>query len=452
MNARWALFKVGLIGKDARTHALACKLAERLPAENLFALAECLIPGLYDTCAAVKVVDDITDLDTITTWVREVQPDLVVIGPEEPLAAGAADRLHAMGVLCFGPTATLAQIEASKSWARRLVEQYKLPGNPNFRVFHSEEGLSEHLRSLGEFVIKPDGLTGGKGVRIYPEHFASFMDAVAYARQCLTAPAGRILIEERLVGEEFSLQTITDGRTSVHCPVVQDHKRAYDDDTGPNTGGMGSYSCPDFSLPFLRAEDLAQARRINQLVIEAMFKETGERYHGVLYGGFIATADGVRLIEYNARFGDPEALNVLSLLTSDLVELLLAVAQDRLGEIDVTFEPRATVCKYIVPDDYPNGGGKGDPVVVSPALSHMKDVMLFWAASARISAERTELTGSRALAVVGVGDTLPEAEARAESAAGMVTGLVRHRKDIGTRDAVERRVANMRTLRKSTRR
>lgn len=449
MIAGPVLLKVGVIGKDARTHALASKLAERLPPDKLFALAECLIPGLDETCGVVKVVHDITDLDAITTWAREVQPDLVVIGPEEPLAAGAADRLGQMGIMCFGPTATLAQIEASKSWARKLVEKYEIPGNPRFRVFTSDEGLSEHLRSLGEFVIKPDGLTGGKGVRVHPEHFPAFKDAEAYARECL-ATAGCVLIEERLVGQEFSLQTITDGHTSVHCPVVQDHKRAFDDDTGPNTGGMGSYSCPDFSLPFLSAHDVDQARHINERVIEAMYQETGQRFHGVLYGGFMATADGVYLIEYNARFGDPEALNVLSLLSSDLLEILLAVAQERLGEVDVTFEPRATVCKYVVPYGYPNGGGQGDPIVVSPALSTLPDVNVYWAASKRVSGERIEMTGSRALAVVGIGDTLEEAEIRAESATAMVTGLVRHRKDIGTHDAIERRIRTMDELRKPT--
>lgn len=445
MNGRWASMKVGVIGKDARTHAIAFKLSEQLPRENLLALAECLIPGLHDACVDVHVVDDITDLNTITQWAEAVRPDLVVIGPEEPLAAGAADVLASLGIRCFGPTRALARIEASKSWARVLVQKYGIPGNPVFRVFQSEDGLREYLQELGEVAIKPDGLTGGKGVRVHPEHFESMAEATAYAAECLAS--GPVVIEERLVGEEFSLQTITDGLTSVHCPVVQDHKRAFEDDRGPNTGGMGSYSCADFSLPFLSPSDLNAAREINESVIAAMHDETGERYHGVLYGGFIATADGVRLIEYNARFGDPEALNVLALLQTDLVEVLLAVARDELAEVDVTFEHRATVCKYIVPNDYPNGGGMGDPIYVSPEIATQPNVRLYWAAS-RLDGRATVMTGSRALAVVGIGDSLTEAEARAEAATGFVTGLVRHRKDIGTVDAVQRRVDNMRSLRR----
>ncbi|MEO7837508.1 MAG: phosphoribosylamine--glycine ligase, partial [Acidimicrobiales bacterium] len=296
-----------------------------------------------------------------------------------------------------------------------------------------------------DFVVKPDGLTGGKGVRVLGEHLASIEVAYDYAAG-LIAQGGRVVIEERLQGEEFSLQSITDGSAVAHCPPVQDHKRAYEGDNGPNTGGMGSYSDADLSLPFLSGADLQAAQAINEAVVQALEMETGESYRGVLYGGFMATTDGVRLIEYNCRFGDPEAMNVLPLLRTDFVEICWAVAQGRLSELRVDFDAKATVCKYVVPEMYPTGSSHGEEIRVPAALLSDSRVRCYWAA---VNAEGPQvmMTGSRALAVVGLGDSLDEAERHAERAASMVEGPLRHRRDIGTRSLVESRVAHMRELR-----
>ena len=438
---------VGVIGKDGRTDAIAerCALSPTRP--TLWALTEVRSPGLVAKCGhdQVTVVDDICNLDHVLQWADRVQPSLVIIGPEEPLDAGVVDVLAQRGIACFGPTKSLARIESSKSWARRLVSAHGIAGNPEYRCFEAVQGLETYLRQLSEFVVKPDGLTGGKGVRVFPEHFDSFEDAVEYAQESIDHD-GKVVIEERLDGEEFSLMSITDGESVVHCPAVQDHKRADEDDTGPNTGGMGSYSCADFSLPFLSEEDIVAARRINESVVEAIRRETGEPYRGVLYGGFMATSDGVRLIEYNCRFGDPEALNVLPLLEGDFVELARAVAIGQLGRLPVHFERKATVCKYVVPSGYPSGKGAGDPVEVPPDLLDDPRVRVYWAA-ATLTEVGARLTGSRALAVVGLADELREAERIAEAAAGRVGGNVRHRRDIGKPSLVARRVEHMRQLR-----
>jgi len=409
-------------------------------------MAEVLLPGLVERCEGRVHVADTTDPKEIRSWARRVQPSLVLVGPEEPLARGAVDLLTTeLGIPCFGPTAALARIESSKTWARRLVDKYGIPGNPEYRIFESREGLAPLLSARGDFVLKPDGLTGGKGVRVYPEHFESFTGALQYAEEVLDSD-GLVIIEERLDGEEFSLQTITDGQTFVHCPVVQDHKRAFEGDTGPNTGGMGSYSCADFRLPFLRPDELALAQRINEMVIEAMFRETGEHYRGVLYGGFMVTASGIRLIEYNCRFGDPEALNVLPLMSSDFFEMALAVAEGRLYTVKVRFDEKATVCKYVVPESYPSGKGKGDSIRVPESLFHDPAVRVYWAAS-NWSAAGVTMTGSRAVGVVGIGDTLDAAERKAEQAASLVEGNVRFRHDIGTAELVSRRVEHMNRVR-----
>ncbi len=445
--------RVGLVGSDGRTDALAEHCTRSGSGASLWALSGFATPGLATKCGVegFSIVDDPGDPRVIERWAAEVEPSLVIVGPEDPLARGAVDALTAAGVDCFGPVAALARIEASKAWARQLVDKYVVAGqgieaNPEYRIFETTEGLEEHLRSRETFVVKPDGLTGGKGVRLYPEHFESLDEAVAYAASCIDA-GGLVLVEERLEGEELSLMTITDGESVVHCPPVQDHKRSEAGDTGPNTGGMGSYSDADHSLPFLVPAELEAARRINEVVIEAMASETGERYRGVLYGGFMVTGGQTKLIEYNCRFGDPEALNVMPILEGDFVEVASAVARGRLSQVDVGFQRKATVCKYVVPAGYPGGKGKGDPIEVPEGLADEPGVHLYWAAAELGADGTTTMTGSRALGVVGIGDDLASAEAIAEGAAARVGGPVRHRSDIGTAALVQRRVDHMAQLR-----
>jgi len=258
-------------------------------------------------------------------------------------------------------------------------------------------------------------------------------------------PGRRVLIEERLEGEEFSLQTIADGKGFVHCPIAQDHKRAFDGDIGPNTGGMGSYSCQDFSLPFLNERYVCEARRINEAVLNALAEECARPYRGVLYGGFIATAGGTKLIEYNARFADPEALNILPILASDFVELAYSCATGTLSPESVRFESKATVCKYVVPNGYPNDPERGQPIHIPSEVFDNPDVRVYFAGVKQVGSEM-HLTGSRAVALVGIGDTLDQAEQLAEAAAAAVVGPVRHRRDIGTRELVEARCRHMDSL------
>ncbi|HEX6569219.1 MAG TPA: hypothetical protein VF015_08635, partial [Acidimicrobiales bacterium] len=219
--------QIGLIGSDARTDCLAAACGGSPRVGGLSALAEMRNPGLVArTGGRVTVAGDVGP-DTVVAWADGARPDLVVIGPEKVLAAGAADALGAKGVPVFGPVAAAARIETSKRWARELVARHAIPGNPAYRIARDRADLDAAFAAFGEFAIKPDGLTGGKGVRVHPEHFASLDDAAAYAGEVIAAD-GQVLIEERFVGQEFTLQTITDGAAAVHCPPVQDHKRAYD--------------------------------------------------------------------------------------------------------------------------------------------------------------------------------------------------------------------------------
>lgn len=435
--------KVLVVGKDARTDAMAaaCLASER--ELELFAMSDMRTPGLMEKCQEV-FAGSVADREFRRRVIAELKPNLVLVGPEEPLADGFVDELEAEGIPAFGPSQELARIESSKSWAREVLDRHDIPGNPEYRVIKDQRELRGYMEHLGDFVIKPDGLTAGKGVRVFGEHMNSIDEALEYAEPLVEAD-GQVQIEERLDGEEFSLQTITDGTSVIHCPLVQDHKRAFAKDQGPNTGGMGSYSCANFSLPFLTESDVDTAHSISEQVIEALAREVGRPYRGVLYGGFIATGDGVQLIEYNARFGDPEAMNVLPLLQGDFIELCMAVTEGRLGTVQASFAPKATVCKYVVPSAYPDTVLNPGRIVVPDGL-HGEDTHWYWAAC-EMEDEHVSLTGSRSGAAVGIGDTLDQAERRSERAAKAVEGDVRHRLDIGRHEVVEARINHMASLR-----
>ncbi|MCK4336167.1 MAG: phosphoribosylamine--glycine ligase, partial [Candidatus Aenigmarchaeota archaeon] len=313
-------------------------------------------------------------------------------------------------------------------------------GLPEFRVFTNMEGVKDFLNSLDSFVVKPDGLTGGKGVMVHGEHLKDVDDALKYAEEVLKTHAS-VIVEERLEGEEFSLQTFTDGKFVLDTPPAQDHKRAYPGDQGPNTGGMGSYSCSDHLLPFLTKSDVEEAHRITELVAKAILKETGSLYKGVMYGGFIVTKDGVKLIEYNARLGDPEAMNVLPIISSDFIDICYGVVNG-LSKVKAEFEGKSTVCKYVVPKGYPENPAKGEKIEVSPGS---KASMYY--ASVDQKTDGLYMSGSRAIAFVGISEDFGEAERIAESAVGSVKGNVFHREDIGTRELLERRIRHMNMIR-----
>lgn len=436
--------RILVYGKDARTHALVESCAASRGRNDLYVYTQFVNPGYLARCKEVER-GSLSDLKRMIQYALQVKPHLVIIGPEEPLEAGLVDALEEVGIPCFGPRKELAKLETSKSWTRRLLDKYRIPGNPDYRVFSSTNGMSDYLKTLGEFVMKPDGLTGGKGVRVSGEHILSVDEALSYGNELLLQRRP-VVVEERLDGEEFSLQSICDGEHLLHAPVVQDHKRACETDKGPNTGGMGSYSCPDHSLPFLSEDDLAQAKSISAQVARALEAETGKPYRGVLYGGFMATRRGVKLLEYNARFGDPEAMNVLPILDGDFVELCEAVVKRELHRIRASFRPVATVCKYLVPNGYPTNPIKDEEIFIPESRLSSNNLRVFYAA-VEARGDRIALTGSRAAAFLGIGETLEQAERLAESAASSIEGPVFHRRDIGTAALIEKRVNHVKSLR-----
>jgi len=260
--------------------------------------------------------------------------------------------------------------------------------------------------------------------------------AIAYVKSL----SGGVVLEERLIGEEFTLQTFVDGTHLIPMPLVQDHKRAFEGDLGPNTGGMGSYSMPDHMLPFVSKTDYKKALGIMKSTVAAM-ERTGHPYKGILYGQFMNTAKGPKVIEFNARFGDPEAMNVLSLMSTDLSNIVVKIATGSLSMADAHFDQEATVCKYIVPMGYPDSPAKGDPITIGAHTG-----ALLYYANVEERGGKLSTLSSRTLAFVGVGPTLEEAEKIAELSASAVKGRVRYRRDIGTTALLDRRIAHMKEL------
>jgi phosphoribosylamine--glycine ligase len=435
------VIKVLLLGKDGRTDCLAEAL--KTGGAGVYAMCDYRNPGLRRK--AVQFRQGKTDDPAqVVDFAREVKPDLAVIGPEDPLAAGVVDRLQDLGIPCVGPTKRLAQLESSKSFTRQLLTEFGLPGNIAYQVFSSMDGIESYLRHLGEFVIKPDGLTGGKGVKVFGEHLFTTDEALKYASELLSK-GGVVVVEEKLDGEEFSLQSFCDGETVVDTIPVQDHKRVWEDDTGPNTGGMGSYSCEDHSLPFLEREHLAAASQINAAVARALKEKIGQPYRGVLYGGFMLTAKGVRLLEYNARMGDPEAMNVLALLDTNFVTVCEAIVSGTLRREHVRFRTRASVCKYVVPKNYPEHPARGT-IDLERVPDESDDLRVYYAGVQEDDAGRMLLTGSRAVAFIGIGRTVSEAEVIAENGTRRVDGPVEHRKDIGSMKLLQKRVQHIKRI------
>ncbi|HET6461015.1 MAG TPA: phosphoribosylamine--glycine ligase, partial [Syntrophales bacterium] len=303
------MVKILLIGNGAREHAIAEAVVRSKHRLRLFSFMKANNPGIASLSEETSM-GSYSDLPAVSAFAKKHSVDFAIIGPEDPLNNGIVDMLTEIGIQAVGPTKSLARLETSKSFTRNLLRKYNIPGNPKFKIFTSMKGIKEFLGELDGIVVKPDGLTGGKGVMVQGDHFQTQEEALAYCKQVL-AEHQSVTIDERLEGEEFSLQCLCDGKTVVATPPVQDHKRRFVADKGPNTGGMGSYSCENHSLPFMDKTDVAEGLAITQKVAEAIYKETGEYYKGVMYGGFMITKSGVKLLEYNARFGDPEAMNIL---------------------------------------------------------------------------------------------------------------------------------------------
>ena len=410
--------KLLVIGSGGRCHAIVEALSRSPRAEKIYcAPGNAGIAALAE-CVAIKD----TDVEGLLAFAKEQAIDLTVVGPEASLAVGVVDRFRVEGLKIFGPTKAAAEIESSKDFAKRLMKKYDVPTADYATFTDFEEAMAYVRRGTLPTVLKYDGLAAGKGVVIAE----TMEEAEATLRDMLLDTKfgeGRVVIEEFLTGEEFSLMCFVAGNKICPMPVAQDHKRAYDNDEGPNTGGMGAYT----SLPFVTEEDHAYAmENIMQRVADAMVKE-GVPFTGVLYGGLMKTPQGIKVIEFNARFGDPETEVVLPRLQSDATELFMAVAEGR--EPHAEWRDVATLGIVLASKGYPGSYDKGAVIRgterVESKIYHMGTAM-----------KDGELVtaGGRVMIVVAEADTLAEAQRKARADIELIEcDNLFHRTDIGNK-------------------
>jgi phosphoribosylamine---glycine ligase len=388
--------KVLVIGTGGREHALALSLSRDPSVEEVHAAPG--NPGIADV-ATLHDVDPL-DGDAVADLAEELGVDLVVIGPEAPLVAGVADDVRERGISCFGPSKLAAELEGSKAFAKDVMAAAEVP-TAMAHVCTTADEVDAALDAFGPpYVVKDDGLAAGKGVVVTDDRD----EAAAHAAQC-----DRVVIEEFLDGPEVSLFAITDGSTVYPLQPAQDFKRIFDGDQGPNTGGMGAYTPLPWAPEGLVAEVL---ERVLQPTVDEMARR-GSTFAGLLYAGLALTSRGVRVVEFNARFGDPETQALLALLDSDLGDLLLAAAEGRLHEVDPPrWKPGAAVAVVMASAGYPESSSKGDVIVGTETLAAEHDVDVIHAGTAQEDGSLVT-AGGRVLAVTAVGKDVADARAKA---------------------------------------
>ena len=400
--------QVLVIGGGGREHTLVWKLAQSKKVTKLYAAPG--NPGMKDLAECVDL--DIADLDGLADWAEKHAIDLTVVGPEAPLVAGIVDVFKARGLTIFGPSAKAAEIEGSKIFSKELMEKYGVP-TAFFKVCDNLADARAFVEEKGApIVIKADGLAAGKGVvvaRTKDEALAA-LDEMMGAHKFGSA-GNRVVIEEFMEGEEASLLAFTDGKTIVPMLAAQDHKRVNDGDQGPNTGGMGAYCPAPVMTDALKEKTVKEVLRP---IVDALAKE-GRPYSGCLYAGLMIKGDSVKVVEFNARFGDPETQVVLPLLKSDLAEIMVACANGTLTPDLVEWSDKAAVCVVMASGGYPASYKKGIPITGLKAANAMDDVVVFHAGT-REEDGKILTNGGRVLGVTAVADDIPSAQQKAYDA------------------------------------
>jgi phosphoribosylamine--glycine ligase len=397
-----------LVGGGGREHAIAWKLAQSKDLSKLYTA-----PGNPGTAQCGQNVPiGAADMEKLLEFARQNDVGLVVVGPEDPLAAGLVDAFEAAGIKAFGPSAAAAQLEADKAFAKQLMRSSSI-STAEGRTFDRFSDAKAYIASRDEpVVIKAAGLAQGKGVFVCDDPADGILAAERIMRDRIFGPAGdRIIVEDKLLGQEASILAFVDGRNIYVMESSQDHKRIGDDDTGPNTGGMGAYS----PAPVV-TEDL-----MNQIVREILvplvdgMNRNDTPYKGILYAGLMLTAGGPRVLEFNVRFGDPETQPILMRFKSDLLEVLLAVCDGTLDQVTLRWDPRPAVCVVMASGGYPGDYQKGKKITGLKEAQQLEDVTVFHAGTKEQDGDIVT-NGGRVLGVTALGKTIADAKARAYQA------------------------------------
>jgi phosphoribosylamine--glycine ligase len=417
--------KVLVVGSGAREHAIVRSLCADPSVDEVVAAPG--NPGIAAIATCEPLAGGPTDVEAVVALAHDVAADLVVVGPEAPLVAGVADAVRAAGIPCFGPSAEAARLEGSKAFAKEVMSAAEVPTGLA-HVCTTEEEVEAALDALGApHVVKDDGLAAGKGVVVTDDRG----EALAHGRSCLAKPNGAVVVEEYLAGPEVSLFCLCDGSTVVPLTPAQDFKRLGDGDDGPNTGGMGAYSPLDWAPAGLTDEVV---QRVAQPVVDEMHRR-GTPFVGVLYVGLALTSRGLRVIEFNVRFGDPETQVVLARLLTPLGGLLLAAATGHLEETPpLRWSQEHAVTVVVAAENYPGPPRTGDRILGAEDELGTSTAYVLHAGTARDAAGELVSAGGRVLSVVATGGTLAEARGRAYAAvAGIRLPGSHHRTDIALR-------------------
>lgn len=415
--------KVLVIGGGGREHAIVHTLKKSPKVDHIWCA-----PGNGGIAQEAECVEiKATDIDGVVAFAKAQRPDLVMVAPDDPLALGMVDALEEAGIRAFGPRKNAAVIEGSKSFAKELMKKYGIP-TASYAVFEDSTAAIDYIRRNGApIVVKADGLALGKGVTVAMTE----EEAVAAVRDAIDGHAfggagARVVIEEYLTGPEVSVLAFVDGKHLKTMPSAQDHKRAYDGDAGPNTGGMGAFSPSRFYTEEIAAVCM---ETIFQPTVAAMAKE-GRPFKGVLYFGLMLTPKGPKVIEYNARFGDPETQAVLSRLETDLFDIFNAVIDEKLDEIEIHWADNAACCVCMASGGYPKAYEKGKEIT---GLADVKDSFVFHAGTA-VRGGTFVTSGGRVLGVTAVAPTLEEAIRKAYADVEKIHFEAAHyRRDIGVK-------------------
>lgn len=420
--------RILLIGGGGREHALAWKLVQSPKVEKLYAAPGNPGMALLQKCECINL--NVDDLEGVADYAEEKSIDLTVVGPEAPLVAGLADVFKRRGLPVFGPSKAAAQLEGSKAFSKELMAKYNIP-TAFFKICEDIETAKAYVEEKGApIVVKADGLAAGKGVVVAMTK-AEALEAIdeMMGDHKFGAAGARLVLEEYMEGEEASLLAFTDGKTVVPMIAAQDHKRVFDGDEGPNTGGMGTYAPAPVMTDILR---LKATELILKPVVEAMAKE-GSPYQGCLYAGLMIKGDSVKVVEFNCRFGDPETQVVLPLLDGDLAEIMLACATGTLDKAEVAWHDKAAVCVVMASGGYPESYEKGKEITGLAAAEEDKDVVVFHAGTKEAEG-KIVTSGGRVLGVTAVDSSIKAARDRAYAAVEKIAFEKNfYRKDIAWR-------------------
>ncbi|MGM9530133.1 MAG: phosphoribosylamine--glycine ligase [Phascolarctobacterium sp.] len=420
--------RILLIGGGGREHALAWKLVQSPNVEKLYAAPGNPGMALLNKCECINL--NVDDLEGVADYAEEKSIDLTVVGPEAPLVAGLADVFKRRGLPVFGPSKAAAQLEGSKAFSKELMAKYNIP-TAFFKICEDIETAKAYVEEKGApIVVKADGLAAGKGVVVAMTK-AEALEAIdeMMGDHKFGAAGARLVLEEYMEGEEASLLAFTDGKTVVPMIAAQDHKRVFDGDEGPNTGGMGTYAPAPVMTDILR---LKATELILKPVVEAMAKE-GTPYQGCLYAGLMIKGDSVKVVEFNCRFGDPETQVVLPLLDGDLAEIMLACATGTLDKAEVAWHDKAAVCVVMASGGYPESYEKGKEITGLAAAEEDKDVVVFHAGTKEADG-KIVTSGGRVLGVTAVDSSIKAARDRAYAAVEKIAFEKNfYRKDIAWR-------------------